>query len=646
MLRVDVKTRLFILLLLIVTANGFAQTKIIDSLKRDFLLAETISQKQAAIFNLCEQGLNMNPDSLLAIANEGYLLAINEKNHENELWSNYYQSIAYTSKGLIDTSLNLAESCVSILVKEKKYPALLGNFYNQIGRCYMRKNEYRNAIEMGYKTIIEAEKAGDILLQIKGKTLIGWAYLEMGQPVNSLNWHLKAARTSNDSTILENYAILFANISLNYSSLRKQDSAFYYIEKAVRYSRKNENIFSLSNSLAIQSQLFIKSGSPQPAENLLKEVVSIRKQIGDPFYVVSDMSQLGLYYAHYGMPQKGIKICNEGIEIARHYKLETKLLFLYGSLGDNYKALGNKEKYAEVLEKIISLKDTVYQKNSSQSIAEVQTKYDLQKKENLIILQKLEITRKNYFVYGLLIFSLFTILAALLLFREYKKRQKIKIRQMQDEEKQLSEIAVLKAGELERKRIAADLHDNLGAYAASIASNLDQIDLKNYDETDNILLQELRNNSQAIVSQLIDTIWVLKKDSLSLTAISDRIKVFLQRISASYPKINMEVLEKIHSDTVMPAAQAFHLFQIMQEGLNNAVKHSTAENINIIIESDKHWKVTIEDDGKGIGISSATSSPDNGIFNMKNRCKESGWNIQWLPVLPHGCRVEIMPTTI
>ena len=217
---------------------------------------------------------------------------------------------------------------------------------------------------------------------------------------------------------------------------------------------------------------------------------------------------------------------------------------------------------------------------------------------------------------------------------------------MQEEEKQRSEIAVLKAGELERKRIAADLHDNLGAYAASIASNLDQIDLKNYDEKDNILLQELRNNSQAIVSQLIDTIWVLKKDSLSLTAISDRIKVFLQRINASYPKINMEVLEKIQSDKVMPAAQAFHLFQIMQEGLNNAVKHSGAENIRIIIESDKLWKVTIEDDGKGIDTSGLTSTSGNGIFNMKNRCKESGCDIQWLPGLPHGCKVVVTHTAI
>ncbi len=46
---------------------------------------------------------------------------------------------------------------------------------------------------------------------------------------------------------------------------------------------------------------------------------------------------------------------------------------------------------------------------------------------------------------------------------------------MQAEDKRLSSEAIIQAEENERKRIAADLHDNLGAYAATIASNLDYI---------------------------------------------------------------------------------------------------------------------------------------------------------------------------
>jgi tetratricopeptide (TPR) repeat protein len=163
----------------------------------------------------------------------------------------------------------------------------------------------------------------------------------MGQVKESLSWHLSALNTTPDTTLLEKYGILFANLALNYNELGKTDTALLNINKAINYSRKNENLFALSNSLAIQAQLFVTSGKGKLAEAPLKEVVAIRKLIGDPFYIVSDMAQLGLYYAKNGQPDKGIAICNEGIAIARQFKLDTKLFFLYGTLAENYKAFGN-----------------------------------------------------------------------------------------------------------------------------------------------------------------------------------------------------------------------------------------------------------------------------------------------------------------
>ncbi|MFT3909445.1 MAG: ATP-binding protein [Ferruginibacter sp.] len=622
-----------------------AQTKIISSLENKLAVAKTSSEKQAAIFMLCEQGSNMHPDTLLSYAKKAKLVAINEHNLHDEVRSMYYECMAYTTKGLIDSSLKIAGECSTILSGKVDDADLLANIYNQMGRCFMRKNQYKEAIEMGYKTIVGAEKTKNTLLEIKGKTLIGWAHLEMGQTNEALSWHLKALHTTSDSVLLEKYGILFANLALNYVNLGKKDSAFYYADKAIAVSRKHENLFALSNSLAIKSQLYIRVGTPAPAEALLEEVVAIRKLIGDPFYIVSDMSQLGLYYAHYGMPEKGITICNEGIALAKQYKMDSKLLFLYGSLGENYKASGDKIKYGEVLEKIITLKDSVFQKNSEQSLAEIQTKYELQKKENLIILQKLEITRQHYFLYGLLMLAVFSVVAAWLLFRAYKKRQQIKIKQMQEEEKQQSVLAVLKAGETERKRIAADLHDNLGAYAASIASNLDHISLNKKDDADSVVLQELRNNSQAIVSQLIDTIWVLKKDNLSLTAISDRIKIFIKRIQPGYPNVTMDVIENISSDIIMLAPKAFHLYQVVQEGLINAVKHSAAQHIRVYVESGNQWKITISDDGKGMAATGSFNADGHGLLTMQNRCKEAGFNISWSQNETKGTNVVIRSTT-
>lgn len=628
------------LCLLSVFANG--QIRIIDSLKSNITNAQNPDEKIKAIFALCELGYNLHPDALMGYAESAKKIAVEENNLHNKVWALYYQSVALTTKALIDSSLQLADSCIVILSGKINDPFLLGNLYNQKGRCFMRKNQYKEAIDMGYRVIRQAEKSKDILLQIKGKTLIGWAYLEMGQTNESLKWHLDAMNSAPDKILLEKYGILFANISLNYNALGKRDSAFYYINKAILYSRRNENLFALSNSLAIQAQLYVNADQADRAEAPLKEAVELRKLIGDPFYIVSDMSQLGFYYAINGQPEKGIAICREGIAIAVNYHLDTKLFFLYNSLAANYKAMNDLENYAATLEKIIDLKDSVFQNNSAKALAELQAKYELEKKEKTIIGQQLSIIKKDYWLYGTIILALLAAILFYFIFKNYRARQRIKLERLLKEEKILSSESVKLAEENERKRIAADLHDNLGAYAAAIASNVNYISQTGVNET---ALQELNINAHSIVSELNDTIWVLKKDNISFTAISDRVKGFIQRIGTSYPQIGIDVMEHIDTDILFPPAQAFNLFQVTKEAISNALKHSDAKTVRVCFQSGKEWRILISDDGKGITEADKQFGSGNGLPNMRKRGKDFGWGVNWSDNTPRGTIVSIEPTT-
>ncbi len=632
----------FLLLMQLAVFTCISQTKNIDSLKKNIRLTTSPDLKVKAIFSLCDLGYNLHPDTLMYYAGEAEQMAKQLGNRHDEVQSMYYKSVALTTKGLIDSSLAMANHCLDLLAAQAEDLFLKSNLLNQKGRCFVRKNQYKEAIDMAYQVISIAEKNNDILLQVKGKTLIGWAYLEMDQLKDALYWHLKAVNTTTDTVLIGKYAIIYANIATNYNGLGKADSAFYYINMGIRNARKYENLFALSNCLAIESELYVKSGQARLSEPILKEVVEIRKLIGDPFYIASDMSQLGFYYAHYGQPEKGVAICNEGIAIAKQYHLDTKLFFLYGSLADNYKAMGDINKYAAVLQDIIDLKDSVYRKNSAEALVEMQTKYDIQKKENVIIQQKLDLQQKNYLLYGSLFLLVFIPLLGWLLFRDYRRKQNIKMLQKQEEEKILFAVELARAQENERKRIAADLHDNLGAFAAAIASNVDQIGSGQNNET---ALQELKINSQSIVSQLNDTIWVLKKDNLSLTAISDRIKVFIQRINASYPATRIDVVEHINSDILLQPAQAFNLYQVIKEATINALKHSKADSVTVYVEGEKKWKITISDNGMGMPPGTVKMGNGNGLINMKNRGKESGFSIKWEANEPAGTSVIIEPTT-
>ena len=97
--------------------------------------------------------------------------------------------------------------------------------------------------------------------------------------------------------------------------------------------------------------------------------------------------------------------------------------------------------------------------------------------------------------------------------------------------KQIRNLELQQKLQQERQRISRDLHDNLGAYAAAIAANVSNINFTGND----VALHQLKDNSQAIINQLNDTIWALNKEAVSLTSVSDRFKLFLQKIKPNYP---------------------------------------------------------------------------------------------------------------
>ena len=626
-----------------------AQTPLIDSLKKKISLTDLSAKRLDAILALCEYRQSLHADTLSYYATIARKIAtdLNEKT-KLEL-ADFFIANSLSRKGELEKSREITDESLQKLSYKNNKNAYV-KFCLQQGQLFMRENKYKEALEVFFKLLTESEEEHDTLAQINAKNNIGWVNMEMGRNAVAIEWFYKTLSTPHSVTP-DYFSVVYSNMAASYNELNKNDSAEYFVKKAVALNRqKMNNLQFMANALAIEADIFIDTKRAHLAEVPLNEVVAIRKLIGEPFYIVSDMMQLALYYSSINQPQKGIVQCNEGIAMARKFGLDAKLPILYGALAENYKAAGNYQKYAETLQQVIALKDSLYEKNSAESLVELQTRYNFQKVQNTIIKQQLDITkkdydltRKNYLLYGSALITFLLLVTAYFIFKNYRRKQKMRMELLLQNQKNKATMEVVEAKETERKRIAADLHDNLGAYAASIASNIDHIKILSTDAATEKAIQELRNNSQAIVSQLNDTIWVMKKDALSLTAISDRLKIFIQRMQSSYPHLKMDVIEKINEDHLLPPSHAFHLFQVLQEAINNAVRHSGGNQVTVSIESNGSWKITISDNGKGF-----EGSPDkegNGLSNMKNRAIESGWNIQWQSELPGGTTVIISPTT-
>lgn len=645
-----------ILLLLLFSFTGKTQTRLIDSLKQYIFQAKNDEQKIEAIYTLCNEYRSINRDTLDHYTFLARELAVNTRSVRLEQMAEFAVACDYARWGWADSAIFTVDP---LIAANKVTNPQQRDIYFKASRLkamtYAGRSRYQDALTILYKIVSEAEAYKDSITLGENLNSIGSVALARGNSRDALTWLSRALTAcGNDKRFDGIRAGIFINMADAYLQSGKTDAAVQYSEKGVALFKQVENLSSLALALQKQSSVFIAAGRLDEAEQSLKEMIALRKEAGDGNLYADDNISLAEFYLQTNQVKKAIQFCKDALLVGDvHAPLPgdeqsyantiTIRLGYYQVLARCYKIAEDDAAYQQMLEHIIIAKDSLYKYNSAQAIAELQTQYEVQKKENTIIQQKLDITNKNNRFYALLGIAFFALVIAWIMFTGYRKREKIRLNAMLEKEKSLVAQSIAQAEENERKRIAADLHDNLGAYAASIVSNLDFIEPIAGNTSGNIAVQELRNNSQAIVAQLNDTIWALKKDALSLTAISDRIKIFIQRMQNSYPAIAMNVTENIDDDRMQSPSHAFHLFRIVQEAINNALKHSKGTKVDIIIESTaSHCKITIADNGAGI---MQRSKDGNGLINMKERAKETGWSIEWLSEPGKGTSVVISSTT-
>ena len=629
------------MILIILGVRALAQTKAIDSLRNLIKTESSGKQKLNLIYELA--GQSINSDTLLPYIFIANSIATVSKEKFDLSTAAYIRAYYYIRKNFVDSALFIIDR----LITDYKDDKLKADFYLGLlffrAKVFDRGNRYTQALTQLYKVVQEAELQKDTLVLIQAKTGIGWVQMEMEQYPEALNWFYKALNTSANKKFYKNYGALYSNIASTYNSLHKPDSAQYYINIGIRDARENSNLYFLATSLSMQAKIFTDNHQHALAEAPLNEVVQIRKQLNDPFYTVFDMSNLASYYARNNQAQKGVQLCKEGIMLATKSGLSSQLLMIYHALAENYKAAGNMVDYGQTLEDIIKLKDSFNTINSSRLLADMQANSDAQKKQKEILEQKLNLTQKNYWLFGSALFGLMLTAIMSLAFKNFRRKQYIKMQLALEEEKRTAAQSVIDAEEHERKRIAADLHDNIGAYASAIRADVEKISDSGFEK--NILsLQNLQQHSQEIINSLRDTIWVLNKQNITITGIGDRIKNHINKLKPSYNHILFHIHEEIENDKRISSQHALNIFRIVQEALHNALKHSNAANISFLLSSKNKIIIKIEDDGDGIND---IQNPDegNGLLNMKARADEAGFQMEVISFPGKGTSILLQPAT-
>jgi signal transduction histidine kinase len=282
----------------------------------------------------------------------------------------------------------------------------------------------------------------------------------------------------------------------------------------------------------------------------------------------------------------------------------------YDSLEGNYK-----EAY-ENLNYYTLIKDSILNEKSSGQIAEMQAKYDTEKKEkeNQLLKQQNEINelnlqseRKQKENQRILFFG--GSLALLGIGSVVYKRRRIK-------QQQLLKERVRK----ERERISRDLHDNIGSQLSYIISNV-SYSIENKPEFKDERLLAVEKEAKNTIQNLRDTIWAIHNETISAEDFALRLEKYsLQQLEFN-EKIQLEFINEA-ADRILSPEEALNLFRIAQEAINNSLKYSEADKLKIKISGDqRRFIIEVSDNGKGFDSSLITSENHYGLENIKSRAE-------------------------
>jgi signal transduction histidine kinase len=204
---------------------------------------------------------------------------------------------------------------------------------------------------------------------------------------------------------------------------------------------------------------------------------------------------------------------------------------------------------------------------------------------------------------------------------------------------------VVAAQEAERQRIARDLHDETGQSLTAIGMGLrglsSKLSTRSKDAAGTLhKLETLTADSLKELQRLISDLRPSHLDDLGLAA---ALRWYANRIQEHSPlSIRVDIVGDEHDlDEVMKIA----VFRIIQESLNNIIKHANATHVNIYVRfEEKQVRINVRDNGIGFDLDSVkhrlTNRPSLGLAGMEERAALLGGSVSVQSRPGYGTEVE------
>ncbi|WKZ60453.1 MAG: sensor histidine kinase [Cyclobacteriaceae bacterium] len=621
--------RSFFIFLVFISFTTHAQIPAhIDSLLHVLETTDNDSLKVRAINQAAFYFIFNNPEKAYALLQEGNTYA-----STNRLPYSYNQLLNTT--GIYFDVLRVSDSAQFYfekalqLSRENNWPDQEEKSLNNLGMNNLNSGRFSVALEhfsAGHE-LVKTNQPENFVGMGKYLSNIGLVYQELKQFNTAIDYHKQALELREKYSHANDQAISNANLGVCYIGIGNVQEAVAHYTNAIALAKAANNMrmyYSLHDNLG---NLYLDQKDYARALPLFLTALSAPEHLGkNPKSDLSALSNLTNIYVQINQPQQALVYAKKGLAILdEHPELESYAPTLFKSSAQAHYLMNDPQSGQNLFDRYDAVRDSVFSQQNANAIADLQVKYETEKKEQQIALQQAQleeqqaINQRNLLLaISLFLLLVFSVILIVFIVNRNKRKAQLMHQNQQLLVKQTQINAALASQEAERKRVARDLHDGFGQLISALRLHLDQLDQEKDYETRDRIFEKTERVMEEMHTELRNIAFNLMPAILIQSGLPAALKELAARLSATG---NLQVTASDFGLTErLNELQEINLYRITQEWINNILKYNSPTKINIqLVQHEHSLTYTLEDDGKGFDRDALEKSNGNGWRNIQTR---------------------------
>ena len=532
-------------------------------------------------------------------------------------------------QGNYDSSLLLNQQAVELSKISNDSLNLAKTLFNT-GTSFRNLGEYELAVQYYEEGKQIFQKLGNEDIDALGNDILQLLYYQMHQYEKGIQYGERSVALLRN---LNNQAMLgtsLTNLGLNYLSAKNFDKASTLFNEALEISKNIGDINMEQTQYMNMGNIFLQKGDFEKMKPFMDKALVLSKKLELHESELIAIKGLSFYYQYKKNYILAEQYANEALSLSYRFNLRIqrqKVFAHFSALAYSMQDIKQGDYYAT---QSTVLGDSILNETIQQNTLKLEKKYETARKEIQIKqleaekkLQQLSIRQKNIFNYVLIAGAATLLIISLLSYRTFKQKQKLqqqRISELELHQQLTTTEAVLKGEEQERTRLAKDLHDGLGGLLSGIKYSFTTMkgnlvmtpeNHQAFERSMDMLDSSIREMRRVAHNMMPEVLVQFGLD----TALNDFCNDINQSgaLNVHYQSLGLEKAS-------IGGTTAITIYRIVQELINNIMKHASANNAIVQISKTKgQLALTVEDDGKGFDTSILNKTLGIGWANIQNR---------------------------